>query len=115
MNSLETLSLKNVAKGAVPEIFQRELEIVLQNINDTNTYAVEKRKITLEFEFKPNAERDVVDVTVLAKSKLVGVKAATGTAYCGGGKMYSRDPNQMEMNLSNVTQMEKKENVIGND
>ena len=101
-----TLSLKNIAKGAVPEIFQRELETVLKNINDINTYAVEKRKITLEFEFKPNAERDVIDCTVLAKSKLVGVKAATGTAYCGNGKMYSRDPNQTEFDMTNVSQIE---------
>lgn len=106
MNSLETINLNNAAQGVANNLFMRELESVIENINDKSTYAVEKRKITLEFEFKPDENRDTVDISVTAKSKLIGARAVMAKAYVAKDKLYSTDPQQTEFNMDNVSPME---------
>lgn len=104
MNSeLKSLNLENFAKGAAVELFNRELEHVLANIDDVNTKADAGRKIQLTFTIKPDVEREQAQLMVEAKSTLAPVRHASGQSFFGRrrGKLvaYSHDINQTEMNL----------------
>ena len=48
MGDLKRLDLQTVADGALPELFERELNAVLMNIDDVNTDPKKKRRITIE-------------------------------------------------------------------
>lgn len=96
----QELNLFNICKGAVPEIFGRELAVVLPNMADPNTDAKTKRKIVLTFEFAPFPDRQGALVSVSAKSSLGQMDAsdATGNIYVvkreGKVSAYSRDIRQ---------------------
>lgn len=77
------VSLTTIAGGAPEELFQRELDIVLRNIEDLNTAPKTKRRISLVFEFAPHENREVGTVTVSATSKIAAVNAAMGHLYFG--------------------------------
>lgn len=103
------LDITNFAKGAAPELFQRELEQVLENINDVNTKGDFQREITLKFTIKPNADREEAQCMVEARSKLAPVKAAAGNTYFGkpNGKLtaFINDVNQMELDMNEKPQL----------
>lgn len=107
------LDISNFAKGAAPELFERELSEVLKNIDDVNTKADFQREITLKFVIKPNADREEASVSVEAKSKLAPVKVASGQAHFGrrNGKLtaFAQNINQMELNID-----QKPEVIRGN-
>ena len=63
-------NMEEFANGAFTEQINRELEKVTQNIQDPNTDATAKRRITVVIEFKPNEERNFVTTGVQAKSTL---------------------------------------------
>jgi len=103
MSNLKGLTLDNIASGATAEIFQRELGIVLENINDPNTKPDTVREITLTFAIRPDPYRETAAIVVSAKTKLSPVKGAAGIAYFGktNGRLaaYSHNVNQTEMNV----------------
>lgn len=51
------VTLLNVCKGMLPEIFMHAVEKVIANIADPNTSVKEKRAITLEFVATPYPDR----------------------------------------------------------
>lgn len=63
-------SLLEMAHGAILERADYETARVMENIMDPNTEATAKRKITLTLEFKPDANRQMISVNVVAKSNL---------------------------------------------
>lgn len=63
-------NMEEFANGAFTQQINRELEKVTQNIQDPNTDATAKRRITVVIEFKPNEERNFVTTGVQAKSTL---------------------------------------------
>lgn len=71
---LRKLTLEGLGGGVIPELFQRELSHVLENIDDGNTEAKAARKITVELTFRPDANREAVALGVKAKSTLAQVK-----------------------------------------
>ena len=93
-----SLTINNVAEGAVPERFLREVRAVLDNIADTNTSAEAKRKIVLTFEFEPTADRRSAQVSFECTSKTLGAEKKVGTIYFveHNGKIdaYTSDPRQ---------------------
>jgi hypothetical protein len=97
----ESLTIENICGGAVPERFQRELSVLLQNINDPNNPAEGKRKLTLEFEFEPFPDRSGAIVTLVCKSKLAGVENVQGGIYFARNglalKAYAHDPKQPQL------------------
>ncbi len=99
--NLPDLDLANLANGAAPELFKRELVDVLRNIADPNTDAKTVRSITLEVRFYPNAQRDTIGIELGCKSKTVAVNAAAGNAILGkrNGKLvaWSADFTQPEL------------------
>lgn len=59
-------NMEEFANGAFTQQINRELEKVTQNIQDPNTDATAKRRITVVIEFKPNEERNFVTTGVQA-------------------------------------------------
>lgn len=57
-------NMEEFANGAFTQQINRELEKVTQNIQDPNTDATAKRRITVVIEFKPNEERNFVTTGV---------------------------------------------------
>lgn len=80
---LPDLELANVAAGAAPLAFRRELAEVLANIADETTDAVAPRTITLVVRFLPSTDRQTIGIEVGCKSKLVASMSAAGTAVFG--------------------------------
>lgn len=92
------LSLENICQGALPEVFHRSIESIIENIRDPNTDAEAKRTLTLEFVFTPHADRSGADVTLKTKEKLAGLQSVKGAIFVSrmDGKLaaYPNDPRQ---------------------
>ncbi len=70
------LNLKDIANGAVQELFENELDKILENIKDPNTSLKKARKLTINFTFKPlQDDRDIVSVEINTKSTLAPVES----------------------------------------
>lgn len=67
---MKHFNMEEFANGAFTQQINRELEKVAHNIQDPNTDATAKRRITVVIEFKPNEGRDFVTTGVQAKSTL---------------------------------------------
>ena len=74
------INLEQFAGGAFTAQINRELKKVAENIQDPNTDATAKRKITVVMEFKPNEARDFVTTGVQAKATLAPALGAV-TAF----------------------------------
>ena len=59
---MERKSLIQMARGGFIEIFDAEMSKVLDNILDPNTKATGKRKLTVEFTFAPDDNRQTIGV-----------------------------------------------------
>lgn len=72
------LNLKDIANGAVQELFENELDKILENIKDPNTSLKKARKLTINFTFKPlQDDRDIVSVDINTKSTLAQVEGVS--------------------------------------
>lgn len=76
---MKHIDMEKFAGGAFTTQINRELEKVTENIQDPNTDATAKRRITVVIEFKPNEARNFVTTGVQAKSTLA---PALGGCYC---------------------------------
>jgi hypothetical protein len=92
------LNIGNICGGAVPEVFDREVKAILENISDLNTKPEAKRQIVLTFEFRPGPDRKSAIVCFSCKAKHVGVEPTAGTIFfakrMGGIQAYTEDPRQ---------------------
>lgn len=108
-------NLLNICDGAIPEVFNRDLQEVLDNIADVNTPAETAREIILRVKIKPSKSREAAALTFDCKTKLAPVQAVDSTLYLfksdGQLKAFSRDIRQEEMfkaeELANVTPLRK--------
>ena len=74
-------SILQMAKGAFEERVDYEMNRVIDNILDTSTKAAAKRKVTLTIELLPDDSRELIAVSVTAKSNLVATNPVT-TSLC---------------------------------
>lgn len=106
MNFKET-TLENLANGALPQLFQKALGEVLENIHDQNTAPDKTRKITLEIEIKPTKSRDSAAIQVKSRTSLASVIPVDWTLHLGkeGGKYkaFNYDATQQEFFEENIT------------
>lgn len=95
------VSLATLADGALGELFDAELQRVLQNVADPNTDPEQIRTITLTVKVKPNEEREIGDVTVSAASKLAALKKVKTVIYMGrqAGKLVAVESNPKQQGL----------------
>ncbi|GLY09576.1 replication terminator protein [Pseudobacillus badius] len=70
----QIVDLNSFADGAVAERFNQELQKVLENITDPNTDPTKIRKVTMTISLNSNDKREVVSVSVQAKSTLTPAK-----------------------------------------
>lgn len=63
-------SILQMARGAICERVDYEMSKIIDNILDPNTNPTATRKITLAIVFKPDSNRQVINVAVTAKSAL---------------------------------------------
>lgn len=68
--SEEQTTLANLAKGAAMELFEIELEKVLENIEDINRDLKKPRELDIVIKFVPTDTQGIVLVKVGIKSKL---------------------------------------------
>ena len=109
------INLEQFAGGAFTAQINRELKKVAENIQDPNTDATAKRKITVVMEFKPNESRDFVTTGVQAKATLAPALGAV-TAFNVGtdlktGEVQAAEigkqlPGQMAMVLEDTSEEE---------
>ena len=101
MSVPQKVSLATICGGAVAEVFDRELQEVLKNIDDTNTTPDAKRKITLTFDIEPMADRSGAAVTFSCGSKLAPVAHVKSSVFLhrDGGQLaaYAADVRQQAM------------------
>lgn len=95
------LTLTSINRGAAIELFQQELDKVLENILDPNTEPETKRSITLKVTIQPDETRRSAGIAVEADSKLAPFKGVGGVAFIGRqrGKAVAvpHDPAQMQI------------------
>lgn len=112
---MKEITLDNAGNGVAVELFKHEMDRVANNIADVNTKPDATRKITLTFEFKPDASRDEVKMHISAKSTLVPVKSYSRTAHFGkkNGKptLLDQDEKQTELFDDSVSKLEVKKNA----
>lgn len=77
------VTLVSIGEGAMVELFDIELEKVLRNIADVNTDPTQAREITLKVRIKPDEDRAVGGVKIVASSKLASNKGAATLIYMG--------------------------------
>lgn len=116
-NIMQKVTLATLANGAVPELFQRDLDAVLDNIADVNTPPDAVRQITIKIKFKPSKQRDMGAVEIHCKAELPGVEPASAAVFFGKdqGKMvaFQNDPQLAlgmagENGLAVVSSIERK-------
>ena len=76
-------SIVEMAQGAILEKVDYETARVMENIMDPNTDATAKRKIQLTLEFKPDANRKMIQVGAIAKSTLAPTNPIALSLYTG--------------------------------
>ncbi len=95
------LSLENLGAGAGAQLFQHELERVLENILDPNTSAVAKRSVSLQLTITPGEDRRECKIAVKASAKLAPFREVGGQIYVGrkdgAAVATSFDTKQMRM------------------
>lgn len=67
---MEKINLEDFAGGALAEKINQALREVTENVQDPNTKATAKRKITCTFTFSPSEQRDLVAASIDVKSSL---------------------------------------------
>lgn len=95
MENAKEFDLSAFAGGAVSERIQDAIQRVYENIADPNTEVDKARKLTIELIFKPSkADREMVDVQVVAKTTLQPRKAICSTmviAKDGNGTVMAQE------------------------
>ncbi|MCV9899842.1 replication terminator protein [Exiguobacterium sp. N5] len=77
------IDLNNFADGALLERVNAEIGKVLENIQDPNTEATKKRKVTITLELEPNHRRELADVVTSVKSTLVPAASVSASLMIG--------------------------------
>jgi hypothetical protein len=94
------LQIGELAKGAVNERVAVEIDKVLENIADPNTLPTKVRKVTVTLVFKPDKQREMIDVAIEAKSSVCPYDALS-TKICLGkdsnGKVIAEEYSKGQM------------------
>lgn len=80
---MQHIDMEKFANGAFTEQINKEIKKVTENIQDPNTDATAKRRITVVIEFKPNEARNFVTTGVQAKSTLAPALGAVAALSMG--------------------------------
>ena len=76
------MNISEIARGALVERAEGEIDKIIQNIADPNTSLKKKRKLTIELVFVPT-ERDSAMIEIHTKSAIAPYEAVTTQVYIG--------------------------------
>ena len=111
MQTDEILNLENLGRGAVTEIFERQLQKVLKDIDDPNTDPRAKREINIKVVFIPTGHKGIIGIQVAATPKFGPDRVFETTVLSGrgaSGRMEAREMyQQRELEFDNVTSIDK--------
>lgn len=97
----DTVSLDNLKAGGALQLFQEELDKVLENIMDPNTEAGQLREVRLVVKIKPDRDRSTAAVEIIPSCKLAPAVALGTRMFFGkrGGRFlaWEHDPEQMAL------------------
>jgi len=82
--SEETISLDNLKEGAAIELFNREIQMVLNDIVDPNKQQDAAREVDLKLSIKPSEDGMMGDVILKIKSKLAPMAPVFTKVVMGG-------------------------------
>lgn len=85
MNESTQKSVLEMARGAILERADYEMARILKNILDANTSPTAKRKLALNLELKPDDQRQVIQVSITAKSTLAPTNPVVTSLYVADG------------------------------
>src|SRR5262249_27371386 len=101
------INIGSICGGALPEVFQKAVQQVLENCADINYPAEAVRAISITVKFKPSESREVGEVAFNVITKLPSVKPAKGNFFLskrlGAVRGYCRDPRQDQLFRSEPT------------
>jgi len=105
------INLEKFAEGALAEKMNIALREVLENIADPNTDFKLKRKLNLEMTFASGEDRELAEVSIIAKTKLapnkpIAAKIIIGTDGRGGilaSEYKKQTPGQSVMRVDEET------------
>ncbi|NFD94631.1 replication terminator protein [Clostridium sporogenes] len=105
------INLETFADGALAEKINMALKEVLENIADPNTDYKTKRKLTVDMTFASEEDRELTEVSIVAKPKLaptkpLAAKIVIGTDGKGGilASEYKKQiPGQSTMRVDEET------------
>ena len=97
----KSVSLATLGDGAAVELFNTELQRVLDNVVDENTQATVVREVTLKIKIKPQEDRDYGDVQIQCTSKLAPIAPFPTHFFIGKhkgrGVATEHNPKQMKV------------------
>lgn len=100
----DTVSLDNLKGGGVRQLFDEELDKVLENIMDPNTEPDAVRVVTITVKIKPDRDRSTAIVAIIPSSKLAPAVALGTRMFFGkqGGRVlaWEHDPTQMSLPMN---------------
>ena len=105
MNEEQRTSILQMARGAIQERADYEMARILDNILDPNTEARAKRKLQLTIEFRPDDDRQVIAVSVTAKSALCPTNPVSTSLYITGDERGEATAVEMIPNIPGQTDM----------
>lgn len=94
---MEVITLASLKGGAVVEMFDENLQKVIENIADPNTDPEKVRTITLKFKIKPDKSRSVASIDMSADCKLANFKppqTMMQIGYLTGGEVVASEIRQ---------------------
>lgn len=120
---MEKINLEEFAGGALAEKINQALREVTENVQDPNTKATAKRKITCTFTFSPSEQRDLVATSIDVKSTLAP-SMGIATAFVMGKDITTNEVDYREyskqvrgqMNIQDIkTASEQAHEFVGSD
>ncbi len=81
---INKIALATLANGALEELFENELDKIIENINDPNTSIKKARKIAIELKFLPiDDNRDLIGVEINTKTTLAPTEGTSTKMIIG--------------------------------
>lgn len=94
-------SILEMARGAILERVDYDTSRILANIQDPNTSATAKRKLTITVEWRADDERQNIQVRTIAKATLAPTNPVVTSLYVADGEsvveMVPQLPGQVAM------------------
>lgn len=107
-NTLQEVDINTVGGGALPELFEDELRLVLDDIENINKLRDSPRIIQLTVKITPDTKSDSIRVVCTSAAKLGKRENVGDTMYVYQGKFVRNDLKQIEIPGTDVVSINTK-------